>query len=595
MHLTIYDYLVIAFYLVFMFALGPVFKSFSKTSSDYFRGGGTMLWWIAGSSSFMTGFSAMAFVGGAAKAYETGTFYLILFACNMFAMIFMVCFTAAKYRQMRVVTAVEAVKDRFGKANEQIFTWLLLPIFALWGGVGLYTIAVFMSGVFGVSIEVIIFALAAVVVGMTIFGGSWAATAGDFIQMLIVLAITILMALLVVYDPEVGGWSGLVEKMPEHHFRWTGFARPGVIIFFVVTLFFNQLMVMNSIAVGAARYVFVKNGRDAQKAALCPIIGSLIITPIFFIPPVAATFLFPQMNEIFPNLNNPNEASYMAMAFKFLPQGLLGLLVCGVFAASLTSMNSSLNTAAGIFVRNFYVEVVNKKTSETGQIFIGRIFILIYGMLWVVIAMFFKNSKGLQLFDLMILVAASVNIPISVPTFLGIFIKKTPSWAAWGSMVAGVTTALIMRLLLTSDNIEWLMSSLFTLSSPLTAREIGDLNISITTAVILIVCNGFFFTSMLFYKPKSGEAKAVDEFFEKMNTPVDMVAEHGESYESDYRQMSVLGSLSLVYGGFIVLMLFIPNSMQSKICIAVIAAFILFFGVLLRLMAKRMTRKKDAN
>ncbi len=587
MHLTIYDYLVVAFYLVFMFALGPVYKSFSKTSSDYFRGGGTMLWWIAGASSFMTGFSAMAFVGGAAKAYETGTFYLILFGCNTFALIFMFFFTAAKYRQMRVVTAVEAVRDRFGKANEQIFTWLLLPIFALWGGVGLYTIAVFMSGVFGIGIETIIITLAAVVVGMTLFGGSWAATAGDFIQMLIVVAITILMAGLVLYNPQVGGLNGLIEKMPTHHFQWTGFARPGVIIFFIITLFFNQLMVMNSIAIGAARYVFVKSGRDARKAVLFPIIGSFIITPIFFIPPVAATFLFPNLDSVFSDLNNPNEAAYMAMAFKFLPQGLLGLLVCGVFAASLTSMNSSLNTAAGIFVRNFYVEVVDKNASDGKQILTGRIFMLFYGAIWVAIAMIFKNSKGLQLFDLMILVAASVNIPISVPTFLGIFIKKTPSWTAWGSMIAGISAAVLMRLILTPANIETFVSSLFTLSSPLTPREIGDLNISITTAVILLVCNGFFFISMLFYKPDVEKQKNVDEFFEKMNTPVDVASEHGESYESDQRQLSVLGNLSLVYGGFIVLMLLIPNSMKSRICIAAIGLFIAGFGVVLRIMAKR--------
>ena len=86
--MTVYDYIVIGFYLVFMFMLGPIYKSFSKTSSDFFRGGGGMLWWVVGSSAFMTTFTAWAFTAGAAKAYETGTFFLVLFACNILALIF---------------------------------------------------------------------------------------------------------------------------------------------------------------------------------------------------------------------------------------------------------------------------------------------------------------------------------------------------------------------------------------------------------------------------------------------------------------------------------------------------------------------------
>ena len=38
--MTRYDYIVIGFYLIFMLGLGPVYKGFSKTASDYFRCGG---------------------------------------------------------------------------------------------------------------------------------------------------------------------------------------------------------------------------------------------------------------------------------------------------------------------------------------------------------------------------------------------------------------------------------------------------------------------------------------------------------------------------------------------------------------------------
>jgi len=46
--LSPYDYLVIGFYFVFMAAIGWICRKFIGNTSDYFRGGGKMLWWMAG-------------------------------------------------------------------------------------------------------------------------------------------------------------------------------------------------------------------------------------------------------------------------------------------------------------------------------------------------------------------------------------------------------------------------------------------------------------------------------------------------------------------------------------------------------------------
>src|SRR5688572_32238191 len=140
------DYLILAAYLVFLLALGPIFNRFNKSASDYFRAGGAMVWWIAGTAVVMGGFSAWAFTGGAARVYETGLFFLALFAANFIGDIVTYFFLAAKFRQMRVVTVAEAIRKRFGPVNEQVFTWIQVPLRLLYAGIGLYTLAVFTSG-----------------------------------------------------------------------------------------------------------------------------------------------------------------------------------------------------------------------------------------------------------------------------------------------------------------------------------------------------------------------------------------------------------------------------------------------------------------
>ena len=75
--LSTYDYIVIAFYFVFMAGMGWVFKKFIKNTSDYFRSGGEVLWWIVGAGAFMTAFSAVTFTGMAGKAYDDGPVVLV--------------------------------------------------------------------------------------------------------------------------------------------------------------------------------------------------------------------------------------------------------------------------------------------------------------------------------------------------------------------------------------------------------------------------------------------------------------------------------------------------------------------------------------
>jgi len=595
--MTNYDYAVIAFYLIFMFLLGPIYRSFSKTSSDFFRGGGGMLWWVVGSSAFMTTFTAWAFTGGAAKAYETGTFFLVIFVCNILALIFCYLFVVAKYRQMRIITVMEGVRKRLGKTSEQMLPWLLIVVKILYGGAMLYAIAIFMASVFDVPMPVMIIVLGTIVTLMTVLGGSWSATAGDFVQMIVVVIITVIMGVLTLV--KVGGVGGFVEKIPSHHLDWTLFDRPAVLVIFIITLGVNQLIQMNSLLEGAARFIFVKDGRSAKKAVLIQTAGLILLPLIWIVPPMMAAVWHPDMASEFPKLNNPNEAAYVAMAFDLLPAGLFGLLVCGIFAATVTSLNSQLNVVGGSFVRNIYIQVIRPQASEKEQIAVGRVFMLIYGVIWILLGLCFQQVKGLELFDLLLLIAAATTLPLTVPLFLGIFFKRTPPWAGWSTMVAGFVPASILALLFkVNPVVQWLWRDpemttndvimMIWRNPDLNPREIGDLKIAITTGVVAAVSMGWFFLTMLFYrKDEKPYIDQVDEFFTDMATPVQANELELGDHDNESRQCNVLGNLCLVYGVFIMLLIFIPNELSGRLIIFCCGAIIAGIGWILKTLSKR--------
>ena len=590
--MTGYDYAVIVFYLCFMFLMGPVFKSFSKTASDFYRCGGGLLWWVAGASTFMTTFTAWSFTGGAAKAYETGTFYLLLYLCNIIALIFTYFCTAARFRHMRVVTETEAIRKRYGNLNEQVFTWLPIISTIIFGGIYLYAISKFMNGVFGIEIWKLILTLGSVVMLMTFFGGSWAAIAGDIIQMLIVLSITLVMAFLTIHHPDIGGLSQLIEKLPAKHFDWTIFDRPSVIILFAGTLMLGQLVQNNSMSTtGGAKYIFVKNGRDAQKASLVSLFGFMILPWFWMIPALAATIIHPDLAAEFPGVKKPNEAAYVAMALTLLPKGLLGLLVCAIFAGTLTTLCSYLNVASGVFVRNFYIRVVNKEASESKQISVGRVVILLNGVVWVLLAWYFSKTSP-DLFDLVLRTAASIGIPMTIPLFYGIFFKKTPSWAAWSTMLVGIIPSITMLILFWEPaNAAAMFNREFSPDKPFAGQEIPDMILAVTTGGLFAICTIWYFGTMLFYrKDKQEYVKQVDAFFEEMNTPIDKAVE-SDDFDNDVRQYAVLGNLCLIYGAFVLLLILIPNPMQARLCITFCGCMIAGAGLIIKAIGAYKKRK----
>ena len=122
----IHDYLVIAAYFVLVVGIGFAFKRMARNStSDYFRGGGRMLWWMVGSTAFMAQFSAWTFTGAAGKAFTDGFSVSLVFFANTFAYFCGWAYFAHRFRQMRVDTPTEAIRRRFGAENELFFSWAL--------------------------------------------------------------------------------------------------------------------------------------------------------------------------------------------------------------------------------------------------------------------------------------------------------------------------------------------------------------------------------------------------------------------------------------------------------------------------------------
>ncbi len=323
---TIYDYLNIAFYFAFLAGVGFYFSRRNHNTSDYFRGGGVMPWWVTGASFWMAGFSAWTFTGAAGKIFDTGYYVLILYYAAIIPFLFLLFFTSYRFRRMRVVTPIEAIQLRFGKISQQLYTWIRLPFLIVMGGISLNAISVFTAAVFGFDVGTVLIVMGVVVTLMALLAGSIGVVATDFVQMFLLVAVTGTIAVLALMQPQIGGVSGLIENSPSRFNDWSEIARPEFIIGWAIAMTFTKIFEQNNIE-NSSKYIMAKSGQEAKKMLIIPLVGTLIGPLFWIVPPMAAAITNPDLASQFPNLKMPQEASFLATAMNVMPVGMMGLLL----------------------------------------------------------------------------------------------------------------------------------------------------------------------------------------------------------------------------------------------------------------------------
>ncbi|EKM24975.1 sodium:solute symporter family transporter [Vibrio sp. HENC-03] len=569
--------LIVGIYFLFLIAIGWMFRTFTSTTSDYFRGGGNMLWWMVGATAFMTQFSAWTFTGAAGKAYTDGFAVATIFLANAFGYLMNYLYFAPKFRQLRVITPIDAIRMRFGRFNEQVFTWSGMPSSVISAGIWLNGLAIIASGIFGFDMTTTIWITGLVVLIMSVTGGSWAVIASDFMQMVIIMAVTVTCAVVAVVKG--GGITEIIANFPvqENGSFVTGNNLNYLSIFgiWAVFIFLKQFSINNNM-LNCHRYLAAKDSKNAKKAALLACVLMTVGVLIWFTPSWFIASQGVDLSAHYPEAGSKaGDFAYLYFVEQYMPAGMVGLLISAMFAATMSSMDSGLNRNSGIFVMNFYLPILRPNATEKELMIVSKITSTFFGIAIILIALFINSLKGLSLFDTMMYVGALIGFPMTIPAFCGFFIKRTPDWAGWGTLVVGGIVSYTVGFVITPEMIQnW-----FDLQ-PLTGREWSDLKVAVGLIGHLVFTAGFFALSTLFYKPlEEKRQQDVDRFFNNLATP--LVSDSTEQKKLDNKQRQMLGSLIAVSGVGVMAMFLLPNPFWGRMIFVFCGVIVLGVGVAL--------------
>lgn len=454
-HVDLLDFAVVGAYLLMLTGIGIYLSKFNKNVDDFFKGGGKIPWWISGISTFVAGFSAFMFVAAAGYTYKNGMGAVVLFTSAFWAYWLGYFVYATKWRRSRLSSPMEFLTRRYSQGTTYYYTLLSIVPAIMGLGLNIYILCIFISTSLGiidtsfnlgiVSVSGLEFSMIMTGLVMLIYtsaGGLWAVVITDVLQFVVILIVSALIFPLafMALGGSGGFFHGIARLLSESPPGYLGLHDVSARPVFYIAYFISTLIGYNAAWHVGQRYYSVPTERDARKMAILCAVLSLVLPLLWIAPTMAARMLFPSIETIWPQLAEPAEASFVTLALTLLPNGLIGLTVSAILAATMTSLDTQLNYLASILVRDVYVKIRGTKSgrdpSEQHQLRVGRMTAFGLGLLAIITAIIVQRTKGV--FDFALMYYSWFAPAMLTPIMLGFLYTKTPSWSANASATAGL-------------------------------------------------------------------------------------------------------------------------------------------------------------
>lgn len=495
------DWAVVVVYIVLMIGMSVWLGQKQESVEDYYLGGNNLPWWAIGVSTMATQCSSNSFLGVPAFVALGATGGLIYLQAELalpLAMIAIIMLLLPFYRKAGVISVYEYLELRFGIVTRTALSVLFQLSRALGTGITVYSVSLVLEVALGIPLWISIFLVGIVTIIYDTFGGMEAVVYSDVIQMVILYAATLYLIMWSI--GHVGGisamlsfWSGFTDTAPgianasggleafnlAGRFKvlqldQMGFAKGEDWSFFACFFgfFFLYCSYYGCDQSQVQRELSTKNVDDTNLSLfLNGVTRFFLIGTMCLMGLAIGAVLF---NDLAGNseflksvLAAPEKQNQMVIYFvlKYMPHGLIGLVVVAIFAAAMSSLDSSINSLSATTMRDIYERFINPAPEkgedtekwEAKQFFYSKVFTVFWGIVCT-LAAFVTPLMGKNVVVVVNKVGSLTYGPILAVFLLAILTKRTTDMGALAGLGAGV---LFDVYLWTYTDVSWLWWNVF--------------------------------------------------------------------------------------------------------------------------------------
>jgi SSS family solute:Na+ symporter len=442
------DWIVLFVYILLIISMSWWIGRRQKSQEDYYLGGRSMPSWQIALSIMATQVSAISLIGApafiAVKANGGLVWLQYEFAIPL-AMMLIMLILVPLYHKTRAITIYEYLESRFGRSTRMSISAVFLISRGLGSGVALLATAIVTAVCLEWPLWQTILLIGVVSIIYTTFGGIVADIYSDIIQLVILwggsfIAIYILGGML--DSQSITSLFGESERLKVFDFASTGLGDGQTFAFWPMLIggLFLYLSYYGCDQSQAQRLLTTATPKEAQKALMingmfrfllvltyCTL-GVLLIPFLLNHPEFAAKLDGKQPDFLVPYF-----------LIEYIPSGVLGILIAGFFAASMSSIDSALNSLSAATYQDFLVKLFPKlsKLSNAKQVRLSRWLTIFWGVIATGFALRMIGGSETVL-ELVNKIGSAFYGPILATFWLGMLTRRGSEGGAILGLLAGV-------------------------------------------------------------------------------------------------------------------------------------------------------------
>lgn len=461
--LALIDYVILTGYLLWVIAMGWVFRRRVKGSADFLLSGRSIPAWAAGLAFLSANLGAQEVIGMAASGAKYGImtshFYWI---GAVPAMVFLGVFMMPFYYGSQARSVPEYLKLRFDEKTRALnaVTFAVMTVFS--SGISMHALASLMKWLLGWDYDGCIALSAGIVLAYILLGGLTSAIYNEVLQFFLIVtgfAPLVILALRV-----VGGWSGLQAKLiavstsqgyapGTWTHSWSNLASPADNPMGVEWIGLSMgLGFVLSFGYWCTDFLVVQRAmaaRSMSAARLTPLMASFpkMLLPALVILPGMIAIAMHTSGALQLPLSRDGSPDYNltipTLLARFLPTGLLGLGLTALLASFMSGMAGNVTAFNTVWTWDLYQSYLAPNRSDAHYLWVGRMATL-FGVAASVGAAYLASAYN-NIMDLLQLVFGFVNAPLLATFLLGMFWKRTTGHGAFFGLLGGTLAAAVFH------------------------------------------------------------------------------------------------------------------------------------------------------
>ena len=447
--MTEIDWIILATYAVSTIGLGWYFGKQQQSTNEYFVGSGKMNPLLIGVSLFATLLSTISYLALPGEVAGKGPIYLTNYLAYPFVFVVLAFVILPVYMQQRVTSAYELLEQRLGLSIRLLGGVMFLMLRLVWMSLLVYLTAnaiAIMIGVDESMVPWIVLVTGVFAVTYTSLGGLRAVVITDVLQTVLLYGGALLVIGTITW--KMGGFSWFPTQWQDAVWDQQPFfsfdpATRVTVVGSIVSVFLWTVCTSAGDQVSVQRYMSTKDVNAARTAMAIHLTVSLVVGMTLGLVGVALLGFFQSDPSLLPDegsLRVQADGLFPHFIAAHLPPVVTGLVVSGLFAAAMSSIDSGVNSITAVVMTDFLDRFGIRPSTEAKHLLYARVLAVAIGTVVVLLSTFMQYIPG----NFMAVTNKTVNlltVPIALLFFFALYVPFANALGVWLGTTASVTVA----------------------------------------------------------------------------------------------------------------------------------------------------------